>query len=245
VGLGPDPPDRWLAHGDRRWATELTELTVADVRRTISQPRMFARHLTTRINDNLERYAHLRDRIIMLSCDEDVTVPRDASALLDSLAHTLTSDIGYVDEGIDFSNGFPESLPMERGHHGQHGPFLVTVQAINAGGAVAVSASVQTRIKRSDAVAALTARVAAKDHSTNELLLVTCGMPDTQGYTCSVDSSIFQLLYEGQRDHVEVLPCFPRLRHLNSVVLHLWNTPHSIVWGKNPDLPWAVPEPSG
>src|SRR4051812_38502081 len=45
VELGLDPPDRWLAHGDRRWATELTELTVADVRQAISQPRMFARHL--------------------------------------------------------------------------------------------------------------------------------------------------------------------------------------------------------
>jgi hypothetical protein len=37
VRVGQDPPDRYLRHGSREWSTELTELTVQDVRITLMQ----------------------------------------------------------------------------------------------------------------------------------------------------------------------------------------------------------------
>ena len=47
VSRGDDPPDRWLFHGDRKWAVELTELTFEDVRQGLSQLRAIARELNS------------------------------------------------------------------------------------------------------------------------------------------------------------------------------------------------------
>ncbi|MBM2620950.1 hypothetical protein JIG36_36170 [Actinoplanes sp. LDG1-06] len=237
VEVGQDPPDRWLVHADRRWAAELTELTIQDVRQTVAPPRMFARTLSARLNAELDRYAHLRDRLVLLSCDEGA-IPRRPAALLDEIAQLLTTDIGFVGEGIDLSSGPPETLPMDRGFHGDHGPFSITVQQGVADGAVVVSASTPTNIKRSEAIAALVARVLDKDVPSNEVLLVTCGAPDPQGYVCSVDSSIFQLLRDSHLAGVNILEGMVPLQHLQSVVLHMWNTDQLVIFGANEDLPW-------
>lgn len=42
---GEDPPDRYVILGDRRWATELTELTVQDIRGDLAVVRRFGRRL--------------------------------------------------------------------------------------------------------------------------------------------------------------------------------------------------------
>lgn len=46
--VGEDPPDRYLMYGGREWGTELTELTVQDVRRNLAPVRRFGRDLQTR-----------------------------------------------------------------------------------------------------------------------------------------------------------------------------------------------------
>src|SRR5215831_1502739 len=48
VRQGEDPPDRYLVHGGRIWGTELTELTVQDVRQDLAPVRRFGRALQER-----------------------------------------------------------------------------------------------------------------------------------------------------------------------------------------------------
>src|ERR1700747_2878269 len=62
VRRGEDPPDRYLVHGSRAWGTELTELTVQDVRRDLAPVRRFGRELQQRVPARAAEFAHLRGR---------------------------------------------------------------------------------------------------------------------------------------------------------------------------------------
>ena len=60
----------------------------------------------------------------------------------------------------------------------------------------------------------------AKDYPPNELLLVTCGLPNARGYVCALDSFIWKILGgELKVGRVEL-----NTKRLHGFALHLWDT---------------------
>lgn len=231
-------PDRWLIHGTRTWGTELTELTVQHVRQELAQVRWFGRQLRQRVLAQASEYSHLKGRMVSLSAVPDRSLPRDFEPLLADLEQVLAEDIGFVGEDVDVSKGFPEHFGSRRGFYGIHGPFIVVANPASGSDDILISASTQSEVYRSEAITALGKRVTAKDKPGNEVLFVTCGLPDKYGYTCPADQSIFQLLWGAVEPGVEILP--PTLVHIRGVLIHLWNTNLFILQGTE-DLPWIIP----
>jgi hypothetical protein len=235
--IGEDPPDRYLVHGARTWGTELTELTVQDVRRDLAPVRRFGRELQDRLRARLSDFVHLKGRIVTLSKLDDSPMPRNYSRLLTDLEITLASDNGVVGDGMDLSHGMPQQLGT-RGMYGDHDGFNVIVNPGAGNGDIIVSAFSQTQVKQSEAIAALSARVAAKDEAGNEILLVTCGLVDEKGYTCPADQIIFNFLREASAAGASILPHKPT--HIRGVLIHLWNSPYLFHWENGNDVPWLT-----
>lgn len=233
-----DPPDRLLTNGDRTWGTELTELTVQDAREELAPIRAFGRKLHQRVAADSTRFSHLRGRLVLLFAEPDIRLPKKSGPLLNDLEQALSEDKGYVGEGIDPNAGLPDKLG-ESGMYGTHGPFHVVANPNSNSDQILISASTQAKVFQSQAINALGARIAAKDQPGNDILVITCGLPDGSGYICPADTAIFQLLFEATQTAVDILPQRPT--HIRGVLIHLWNTPHFIVWGKE-NLPWMAPE---
>ena len=146
-------------------------------------------------------------------------------------------------EDLDLTHGLPQQLG-ERGLYGDHGPFNIVVNPPPSAGnpdALTVSASSSSQIRLSEAVAALAARIAAKDRAGNEILIVSCGLVDAYGYTCPADQTIFRLLSQALADSKSILPMKPV--HIRGLLIHLWNTPYVRHWERDEDVPWAVAPP--
>jgi hypothetical protein len=235
--IGEDPPDRYLVHGGRAWGTELTELTVQDVRHDLAPVRRFGRELQERLRARSSDFAHLKGRLVTLAKLDDSPMPKDYRQLLTELEGVFAADRGFVGEDVDLIQGLPEQLGT-RGMYGDHGPFNVLVNPAAGNSDIVVSASSQTQLRRSDAIAALSARVAAKDKIDNEILLVTCGLVDEKGYTCPADQIIFHFLRESSAAGVSILPQKPT--HIKGVLMHLWNSPYLFHWESENDVPWLI-----
>ena len=235
--LGEDPPDRYLVHGSRTWGTELTELTVQDVRRDLAPVRRFGRELQERVRARASEFPHLQGRTVTLAKLLDPPMPRDHEQLLNDLQTVLAEDKGFVGEDLDLSRGLPMQLGT-RGIYGDRGPFNVVVNpGIGGSSDIVISASSQSQVHMSEAVAALGRRIEAKDKACNEVLIITCGMVDENGYTCPAGQSIFQLLRETLEAGTSVLPQKPT--NIRGILIHLWNTPFLSHWEVGEDLPWA------
>lgn len=238
VQLGEDPPDRYLIHGGRTWGTELTELTVQDVRQDLAPVRRFGRELQKRMRARASDFPHLRGRTVTLAKLPDPAMPRDPEQLLKDLETVLAEDKGFVGEGMDLSRppAVGERLDS-RGFYGDHGPFNVVVNSgIGGSSDIVISASSQSQVRMSEAIAALGRRIAAKDSASNEILIITCGLVDEYGYTCPADQSIFQLLRDAVGAEGSVLPQKPT--NVRGILIHLWNSPFLSHWEVGEDLPW-------
>ena len=231
-----DPPDRWISHGGSEWGTELTELTLQDVRGDLSIVRQFGRQLEKRLRDGGQRFAHLRGRVVALSKHHEESIPRDFKPLLHDLEQILTEDRGYFGQGLDLSNDLPDKL-NGRGSYGDHGPFFgINVNAAPGGNEITVAPTSQIQVFSTDAIKALTRRIAVKDKPGNEILIVTCRLPDNAGYVCPSDHSIFQLLFATVQAGKKILPTKPL--NIRGIAIHLWDTPNLILWGEQGDFPW-------
>ena len=126
-----------------------------------------------------------------------------------------------------------------RGFYGNLGSFNVIVQRWpleELAGKITVSAHSSSTITQSEAIAALGKRIKDKDREGNELLLVTCGLVDNQGYACPADLAIFELL---KKAAAAGKPIFPKnLGHVRNVLIHQWNTPWILASEKGDDIPW-------
>lgn len=234
---GEDPPDRYLIHGSRTWGTELTELTVQDVRQDLSPVRRFGRALQERMRERASEFPHLQGRIVTLSKLPAPPMPREHEQLLNNLEAALAEDKGFVGEDLDLSQGPPAQLGT-RGIYGDHGPFNVIVNpSVDGSTEIVISATSQSQVYLSEAVAALGSRIDAKDKECNEVLVITCGLVDGYGYTCPADQVIFQLLHEALQTETSILPKKPT--HIRGILIHLWNTPFLAHWEAGDDLPWA------
>lgn len=238
--VGEDPPDRYLIHGDRTWGTELTELTVQDIRTDLAPVRWFGRKLQERLRGRANDFVHLHGRTLTLNKMPDQAMPRDQEQLLQLLESVLKEDKGYMGEDMDLSQGLPQQLGT-RGRYGDHGPFSVIVNPTAPGvnnNQIIVSAFSQSQVRSSEAVAALADRVAAKDKEGNEVLIVTCGLIDANGYICPADGMIFQLLRRTAGAGVSILPQKPT--NIRGLLIHQWNSPFLFHWETGSDLPWKT-----
>jgi len=237
VSRGDDPPDRWLFDGERKWGVELTELTMEDVRQDLSQLRALARELQQRLLEREPEYAHLKGRMVVISTDSAQNVPKDHGQLLTELATLLVTDKGFIGEGQDLTRG-PSKQLGTRGLYGKCGPFEVVANRNAQSNDIVISAASPTHLYRSEAIEALGRRVAAKDYSPNDVLVVTCGLPDPRGYTCPADQALFSSLWLAEEAGVPILPNRPT--HLGGVLVHLWNST-MLITSEFHDVPWTVP----
>jgi hypothetical protein len=237
IRAGEDPPDRWLIHGDLEWGTELTELTVEDIRTDLAWTRKFARDLQQRLRSRATDFSHLQGRTVTLAKQHEQAIPRDTRLLLEEIELALSKDKGHVGEDMDFSQGAPKRLG-QRGIHGVHGVFGVTVNQNPSDNEINVSATSHLKLLRSEVIAALGKRVAEKDEDRcNQVLIVTCGRPDQKGYRCPYDHGMFLVLQDAIKAGIDILPKKPV--NIRGVLIHLWETPNLISWEEGGDLPWS------
>jgi hypothetical protein len=239
LGIRPvdeDPPDRVLSAGNREWNLELTELTAPSVRRDLAQSREIGRQLEARLEG--QHLDHLRGHTVLISyLPQDGALAGDPSDAVSEVVAMLDEDKGYVGEGLDLSQGLPNPWPEDaRGFYGKTGPLTVTVQATGVENTITVVATAQAEIRRSEAIEKLRERIDAKDIEGNDILLITCGLPDARGYSCPLDTFLFEQLAEAAKSPRPFAP-----QHLTAVVLHLWNSVQWIVvcQAKDAAVPWA------
>ena len=234
-----DPPDRILRSIGHEWRLELTELTLQDVRAELAPIRAAGRILQEALRAAADDYKHLRGRLVMIA-PIGQELPRDPSADLSAVLEVLKEDRGALsDLQLDYSQGLPEELP-QAGFYGDVGVFNVHVNGPpGVPGEITVAASTQAQIKQSAALEALEARVRAKDKPANELLLISCGLPDKRGYICSVDTWIFQLLAELHLGGASLVKTEPE--YLSAVVLHNFADGRwfGVLQREGSDLPWS------
>lgn len=99
VRVGENPPDRYLRHGSREWGTELTELTVQDVRQDLAPVRQFGRELHQRLEARATEFAHLRGRMVTLAKLTESPLPKDHGQLLADAQAALLVDKGLCRRG--------------------------------------------------------------------------------------------------------------------------------------------------
>ncbi len=87
---------------------------------------------------------------------------------------------------------------------------------------------------------ALAARTAEKDREPNEILIVSCGLPDERGYVCQVDNFIFQALWDVRAKQSPLGSLVPEPAVVDGVMLHQFGGNLLEVY-KRPGvrLPWS------
>lgn len=238
---GGDPPDRLISYGDRTWGVELTELTIQDVRQDLAPVRTFGRKLQQRLRDQPERFAHLRGRVVMLTKVADQNLPRNPDSMLKDAEQILEEDRGHFGEDVDRTAGAPKNLG-ERGRYDSCGAFSITVNKSNDESVAHVSATSHFQLYRSKALKALGARVKAKDRPGNEIVIVTCGLPDRQGYMCPSDHDLYNVLLQAAKDNIPVMT--EPLSHVLGVLIHLWGSNQIYSMQENDDVPWITTAPA-
>lgn len=215
---GRDPPDRIIRIGTRDEAVELTELTITDVRRELDAARKLGWGLQDLLHKTCSRYEHLVGQTVSLSIADPSQLPRNQDSLLNDLCLALSQDKGCVGDGIDFSQGMPNPWPNDFGFYGQQGPVYVKVDRGGLENDFFVSSSCQSEIRLSEAVEVVRQRVEVKDLECNQVLLMSCGLPDQRGYVCPLD----HFLFEQVRQHINRFQLSPV--NLRGVFLHQWGT---------------------
>jgi hypothetical protein len=130
----------------------------------------------------------------------------------------LKQNLGYVGEDVDLSNGLPSNWTSRKGFYGTHDGVTVQVYPGGLEDRLLVSSMPQAEVRLSEVINLLQARVKAKDRQGNDILLMTCGLPDERGYVCPADTCMFQFVLENAQK-ISFAP-----HYLKSIVLHLWNT---------------------
>jgi hypothetical protein len=239
-----DSPDRTLASGDRTWGTELTQLTVTSTlpptpRQQMDQAIKFRERLQQRIESHPVAYSHLAGRAVTIHKSISIpanpaaeAMPKKDGSLLNQIAYELRRDKGVM------SVGQPTGQ-TDRGVYGNHGPLAVTVQAIQGITGFAVYLTYDFPVRRSEALAAFAERVAEKDELGNEIVIITCGVPDENGWTRGSDNALYQHLVNSSQSGIYPLPKKPT--HIRGLLIHESPESHAIrLLSSNDDLPWRV-----
>jgi hypothetical protein len=102
---------------------------------------------------------------------------------------------------------------------------------------ISVVASAQAQLHESEALEVLTKRIAAKDDPRNQLLVISCGLPDPAGYVCPIDLFLFKLV----ADAANVGKLVITAEHLKAAVLHSAQSGQVVELFRAPGAvaPWA------
>lgn len=219
---GNDPPDRYFDFDGHRVGVELTEFTIQDVRRELARVRYFGRRLEAALQADLARFEHLEGRSVVISYGRPENL-RDDDAGLAQVLETLSDDLGCVGDRVDSSGPLPEVMPTD-GFYGESAGVMVQVYRADHGASLpSVVATGSMKFHRSELIEGLRQRVIAKDKPGNDLVVLTCGLPDERGLTCPADSFLYysaaELANTGQLN-IE-LPV-----HTMAVALHHWPDGH-------------------
>lgn len=244
VGIvpGDDPPDRVLLSSGDRYPVELTEMTLQAVRGRLAEVRQVGRQLDAVLAGRPDDYAHLVGRMISV---QDVAGHLPGATAIDvrravsGIAYALEEDRGVVGEGLDLAEGLPEYIADPRGVYADVDGFAVLAHAANnaeSGDVQRVVASSAAEISLSELRALFWSRVAAKDHRSNQILVMSTGLVDGAGYVCPPDQWLFKFLVDNGVGDAPVEP-----EHLDAVVLHAHGGGGVMVAYRrdNAALPWA------
>ena len=226
VSLGYDPPDRILTVDGIDWAVELTELTFEQLRSDLSRARLVGRMIQAIVDADLATYPHLVGRVVIVAWlpnpelygSTAPTPPRDPQAIARIIADVLKTDIGYAGEGVDYSAGFPQQMPPNGFHGDVLAGYNVHVRPGADGQPPLVSCTASGQAHLSEIRSVLFARIAAKDDSRNQILIVSTGLIDKAGYICPLDSWLFSSLLEHGAGEI------PEPAHLDAILLHEFST---------------------
>ena len=239
--LTGDKPDRKLIQGNRTWGTELTQLTINHIypptrptpRDQLAQAHRFRDQLKQRVESDPATYPHLAGHAVTIHKNSAEVLPKKDGPLVDQIAEALKED-----KGVLFLSHGPG--PGDQGLYGTFGPFHVTVQAIPGITGTGVFVACDFEVRRSEAMAALAGRVADKDKPGNEILIITCGVPDEYGWVSASDHAIFRHLFMARESGANLLPKPPT--HIRGILIHESpDAPGLILLNDTDDVPWLTP----
>jgi len=235
-----DPPDFLLGiNGESPFSVELTTFSTSDVsRQRADEIRTLGRTLEQKIRDNAPEFPHLRGRVIGLSeMRSDRTRPkkrnkRQLTQLIDELLAALKIDRGVVNRNWSGSMGYPpdsppQTVPAEIAQQGRvfiHDYHIEVNPTGNPNAAPKVNAAVQLDVRIDELRDRLVTAVNRKDRATNEILLISTGVPDKQGYVMSGDYWIFKFIFDLRNDGLAINPV-----HLKQVIVHHWGSNEAFV----------------
>ena len=124
-----------------------------------------------------------------------------------------------------------------RGIYGTYGPLAVSVQTPHGATEFDVHMSYDFQIRRSQAMAAFAERIARKDKKGNDIVIVTCGVPDERGWANAGDHALYLHLMQVLMSGGSLLPRKPT--HIRGVMVHQsQDTPGLILLSYGENLPW-------
>lgn len=235
-----DPPDLRVKLVDgQTLGVELTTLPASEVsRQRLSELRRIARALGEKLTSEPSSYPHLGGKSVYLAeLGSDESRPPKLSgpkfdALIDQLAAELTSDFGVVGIPVapntDGSIELPQSIPAHAANKGQRFVADYGIQVHQTGHPrqpPVVHANVQVSLLLNVLRDRLNAAVKSKDQAQNDVLLISTGLIDGNGYVATTDQFILHALKDLlQTGGLSIQPV-----HLRQIIFHQWNTPNMIV----------------
>lgn len=233
---GGDPPDRLVRVSDETVAVELTELTVQVVRRDFALIRQLARNLESTLAKKASNYPHLFGRTVVLNFLPTEKLPKNTSQIIQSIAAVLREDRGYVGEDLEGLETFPDRYPAtHRGFYRSVGPVSIKTVIGQPLQGIQVMGSAQAQFLQSELLKVLKDLIEKKDIEGNDVLLMSCGTPDENGYCCPVDEFLYQEVLNTLRGS------FIETKHVKNIIMHLWGTDQMVEIYRVKDYPYLWP----
>jgi hypothetical protein len=159
---------------------------------------------------------------------------KNADSWIEQLAATLKQDFGVADEWPS-----ADHIPAEVARQGRDRveEYEIAVhRSPQADVQTAVSANIQIEMHETDLRERLLDRIAAKDKPGNDILLISTGLVDNDGYVPSADHSVLNPVKQIFTEGLAFEPV-----HLDQVVLHHWGkSGDAMVLYQRPGAPTLV-----
>ncbi|WP_143138621.1 hypothetical protein [Lentzea waywayandensis] len=241
---GGDPPDRVWTIGDRSWGVELTELTIQEFRSGLARVRSVSRVVQRLIDEEPDRFVHLQERVVSVG-DSNASAShfttRNFSLVAEQIRDAVAEDRGCLQDNFDGippgDDGLPREIPYTHGRYGDIGGLVVAVDRGALGSSPTVVAGASFQLLASEVRDRLVERLKDKDRPGNDIVILTTGLPDSNGYTCPLDKWLFDMVFQHN------LGSSLKLDHISGVLMHNWGTPFigQIYRRPDADLPWSPP----
>jgi hypothetical protein len=212
--------------GGETFNVELTSITAPQVsRQRLAEVRLVGRTLSERLAGTPDRYPHLVGKQVWVfdRNGDDARLPRRAgeklTALIDVLAKELETDFGVVSGIPPNPDGtIPQSVPasiVQRGRREVEGYYLeIHPDQANPSAPAMATGMAQITIETARLEQEFLSRIAKKDRSPNDILIVTTGLPDDTGYACPADHFVYNTLAQRIRQGILKPPPTNELRQV-------------------------------